>query len=135
MTKIKEFFGAVGRWLRDNWLPLLLVVAVVALFAKGCERSQAYDSLFEQYQTQSEDHQRQITELMTLREREREELNRQLQAYLENMQRIEREYKEEIARISTRTETRRVTIVREYERDPMTLTATTRDMFGIPIEE
>lgn len=135
MSKFKEVLGAVAKWLRENWLPLLLVVAIAALFAKGCERTQAYDSLFDQYQQQSEDHQQQIRDLRALQERERQELDRQLQNYLEEMNRIEREYKEEIQRISVRTETRRVRIIRDYGRDPATLTTAVRDTFGIPVEE
>lgn len=135
MSKFKEVLGAVGKWLRENWLPLLLIVAMTALFAKGCEKTQAYDSLFDQYQQQSEDHQQQIRNLRALQERERQELDRQLQNYLEEMNRIEREYKEEIQRISVRTETRRVRIIRDYGRDPTTLTTAVRDTFGIPVEE
>lgn len=134
MSKFKKILGTVGQWFKSNWLLLLLVVAVIALFAKGCERTQVYDSLFNQYQNQSEDHQQQISELLAVQEQERQELDRQLQNYLEEMNRIEREYKEEIQRISTNTEIRRVRIIREYDRDPTTLTDAVRDTFGIPVE-
>lgn len=135
MSKFKQVLGAIGKWLRENWLPLLLVVAIAALFVKGCERTQAYDSLFEQYQQQSKDHQQQIRDLQALQERERQELDRQLQKYFKEMDRIEREYKEEIQRISVRTETRRVRIIHDYSRDPTALTTAVRDTFGIPVEE
>lgn len=130
----KKVFGGLWKWLKGNWLALLLVFAVAALFVRGCESDDAYNNLFQQYQEQSADHQRQIKELQTLQQQEREELDRQLQDYLENMNRIEREYKEEIQRIESSREVRRVTIIRETLRDPGTLTDTVTRTFGIPVE-
>jgi len=131
---LKKMFGAIWEWLKSNWLPLFLMFAVAALFAKGCERTQTYNSLFEQYQEQSIDHQRQLKELRELQQAEREELDRQLHQYFENMNRIEREYKQEIQRIESSRESRRVTIIRDHDRDPTTLTDEVRRVFGIPVE-
>lgn len=138
MSKVKEVlgavFGAIWKWLKDNWLPLLLVLAVVGLFAKGCDQVNSYNNLFEQYQQQSEDHERQLQELRSIQESEREALDRQLQEYMQNMDRIEREYKDEIDRISRSSRTRQSDIIRNHDNDPDTLTEAVHAVFGIPVE-
>jgi len=135
MEKFKGYLSAAWQWLKGNWMILTLFVMMIALGFKGCERSQTYDALFEQYRQQTVDHQTQIEEITTLHREETEELNRQMQEYLQNMERIERQYKEEIVRITERTETRRVQIIRNHDSNPGTITSVITDTFGIPVEE
>lgn len=135
---LNKALRSVLQWLKGNWLVIvvfLLLVVVAGLIARGCQTDAAYRGLFDQYRNSIEDHQHQLEEIRTTHDREREELNRQLQEYLAEMHRIEVEYKEELARISQTRETTRVKIIREYERDPGTLTAAVRNTFGIPVEE
>lgn len=134
MSKIKEIFGTIFGWFRKNWLLLLVIISLVALFLKGCDQSNVYDNLFERFQEQSKDHNRQIKELRLLQEEEREEMSRLMQQYTNEINRIEHEYKEELGRIANFRETTRTRIVENHGRDPNTLTVVVRDTFGIPIE-
>lgn len=135
---LNKALRSVLQWLKGNWLVIivfLLLLVVTGLIVKGCQADSEYQSLFDQYRNSIEDHRHQLEEIRTTHDREREELNRQLQEYLAEMHRIEVEYKAELVRISQIRETTRVRIIREYEEDPGTLTAAVHTTFGIPVEE
>jgi predicted RNase H-like nuclease (RuvC/YqgF family) len=131
----KKVLGSTWNWLKDNWLVVLVVVAVAAIAIRGCEKDDAYQNLFDQYGESISDYQQQLKDMHDLQESERLEQARQLQAFIEEMNRIESEYKQEIERIDTRRQRRQTQIVREAQEDPGTLTRRIRDTFGIPIDE
>lgn len=135
---LNKALRSVLQWLKSNWLVVLVLVLLIVmagLIAKGCQTDSTYQTLFDQYSSSIADHKRQLEEIRTTHDREREELNRQLQEYLSEMHRIETEYRAELERISQTREVTRVRIIREYERDPGTLTTTVHSTFGIPVEE
>lgn len=147
MSKIIEKTKEVGRsvldwfknkslrWLKDNWFIILAFVAIVFLFWRGCSHEDSYSNLYEKYQEQTQEHQKQIKELQQLQQKERKELDEQLQHYQNELNRIEQEYKEKLNRIARLKENRRTDILREHEEDPESLTKTINEVFGIPVEE
>lgn len=137
METLKKVFGSIWKWLKENWLTVLVIAGVVALAVNAFsqfDQTESYRNLLEQYHEESLDHQQQIKDLRTLMDEEREERDRLLQEYLSEMHRIESEYKEELGRISADRETSQDTIIRNHNRDPSSLTRAVTDTFGIPTE-
>lgn len=137
MEKVKAFFGSVWDWVKENWLTLLIIVGVVMLaisaFAQW-DQTESYKELLEQYHEESLDHQRQIKDLRTIMDEEREKQNRILQKYIEEQWRIESEFKEALGRIARDRSVNQNDIIREHDKDPTTLTTAVTETFGIPLE-
>lgn len=134
MEKFKKILGSLWKWLKENWLVVLVIVGVAALAFRGCSQEEAYSNLFDHYNEQSKDHERQIQELRSLQDQERAERERILQEYLAELHRIEQEYKEELGRIEQQREDTQSDIIRDHDRDPTTLTTAVTETFGIPVE-
>lgn len=129
---------AVWKWLKGNWLTLVVFTVIILLaltIVKGCDRDTAYQNLFDQYHESIQDHQTQIEQIRSIQQSEREAREEQYRQFLEEMQRIEQDYKAELGRIETTRRHSRSQIVEDARRDPGTLTRRIRDTFGIPIEE
>jgi allophanate hydrolase subunit 1 len=134
MENLVKLLRPLWKWLKKNWLLVLITLVVAGLFLKGCEQVDAYDRLLGQYEEQSQDHQRQIKELRTLQDTERKERQRIVQEYIDELHRIEREYKAELDRIATQRDATQERIIREHERDPTTITQRLKETFGIPVD-
>lgn len=137
MEKVKKFFESAWKWLKSNWLIVVIILGVLALAVNAFsqfDQNAVYRNLLDQYQEQSLDHQRQLKDLRDLVDAEREERDRLLQEYLAEMHRIEREYKEDLERIAQERDTTQDDIIRDHSRDPTTLTRAVHETFGIPVE-
>jgi len=148
MDKLKEFFGSakewlwkglgpVWKWLKKNWLIILIIVGVGLLAANAFSQNshvESYRNLLEQYHQESLDHQRQIKDLRSIMDEERAERDRLLQEYLAEQHRIETEFKEALGQIAQDRETNQDNIIREHDSDPTTLTTAVTNTFGIPLE-
>ena len=138
MEKLKKVFGVIWKWLKDNWLVVVVAIVVIgvgALATKSCSRDESYRNLFREFREQSEDHQRQIKDLRGLQDLERAERERILQEYIDELHRIEREYKIELENIATQRNNTQDNIINNHQRDPVTLVETIRNAFGIPVLE
>ena len=127
-------FKKVFNWFKSNWMLVLLLLAIVFLFARGCEQSSTYEDLFDQYLEQGKLQQEQLNDLRKIQNEEYEKLNEQIKNYVIEVERIEKEYKEEIEKISISQENRRTKIIRDHSENPETLTESLYQTFGIPIE-
>ena len=127
-------FSKIYNWLKDNWPLALLGVAILFLFARGCERSTAYDELFKKYKEQSKSQQTRIEDLQKIQSEEYEKLDKQIKSYIKEVERIEKEYKEELEKISSSQNKRRKKIIENHDDDPDSLTEAVYNTFGIPIE-
>ena len=134
MEKLKKVFGVIWKWLKANWLVVIVVLGVLALAFNANSQDASYRQLFDQYTTQAADHQTQISDLRSLQEQEREERQRLMQEYIDELHRIEREYKTELERIAALRTNTQDDIIRDFERDPTTLTEAVTNVFGIPVE-
>jgi len=140
MEKVKKFFGAVWNWIKKHWqivLIILIVIGVGLLAANAFSQNsniESYRNLLDQYHEESLDHQQQIKDLQSVVDQERQERERLLQEYLAEQHRIESEFKETLGQISQSRETNQNDIIREYNRDPSTLTTAVTETFGIPLE-
>lgn len=136
---VKQQLKKVGKpalgWLKNNWLIVLVLLAIIVLFWRGCSHEDSYSDLFDKYQEQSQEHQKEIKKLKQLQDKERKELDERLQHYQNELNRIEQEYKEKLNRIARLKENRRTAIIKEHEEDPESLTQTINEVFGIPVEE
>lgn len=137
MEKLKKVFGAIWKWLKANWLVVVVVVVilgVIVLAANAFSQDESYRRLFQQYTEQAADYHRQIKDLRLLQEQERAEQERIMQEYIVELYRIEREYKTELERIAEQRSSTQDVIIRNFERDPTTLTNAVHTVFGIPVE-
>ena len=134
MEKLKKAFGAIWKWLKANWLVIIVIVAVGALAFNSCSNDESYRSLFQQYTEKSDDHQRQIKDMRDLQEQERKARDLLMQEYIDELHRIEREYKTELGKIAEQRNNNRNEIIRNHDRDPTSLTDAVNEVFGIPVE-
>lgn len=128
----------IWKWLKDNWFVLVVFVTVILLaftIVKGCNQDSAYQNLFDQYHESIQDHQTQIEQIRSVQQSERETREEQYRHFLEEMQKIEQNYKVELGRIETTRRNSQSQIVEDARRDPGTLTRRIKDTFGVPIEE
>jgi hypothetical protein len=131
---LKAGLEPILKWLKYNWLVLVVIGGITFFVLKACETDETYQTLFEQYGESITDHQNQINELKQVYASEQVEIQRQLQEYLLEMKRLENDYRSDIARLEKQREDTRTTIIRNWEREPTTLPETIRETFGIPIE-
>jgi hypothetical protein len=118
------------KWLKDNWI-LLLVAAVVAFLAwQNFAQGAMVDSLSRENQEQFRRH---TLDLQSLRESHaqevaaQQEINRQLE---ENLTRVENLYTSRLAEIEGRLRTRRQVTVRETEGNPDEMARRLRERLG-----
>jgi len=134
MEKMKEILLAIFGWLKRNWLAVLLAIAVVAISLKAHQQSKAYDDLFNQLHDQTLQHQQQIDGLRDITQHEQEQQAALLEQFHTEINRIETEYQTTLNNIATQRTVRQTQIVHDAAHDPTSLTTTTNQVFGIPVE-
>jgi len=128
MEKIK----AVLKWLKSNWLLVLICAVVFAFFWKGTDQVSLYDNLFETYQAQSIDFQGQIKKILRSQQEEREAREVLRMESVARFRLLEGEFEERLVAIETDRNAEHEEIIEEHARDPQSLVRRLDDMFGIP---
>lgn len=132
MFKLKQILKKVWRFIKGNYLLLLVIVAVAFVMFRGCDQFSAYDKLMSKYNQQIEDTQERIEKLKEIQKKQaekREELN---QKYQEKLKKLEEDYKKRISEIRRSKFDRQSRIVKEAEKDPSSLIKKVEEKFGIP---
>jgi len=134
MDKVKSIFGNIWKWIKKNWVLVLVVLGLSFLAWSFKSKDQSYKDLFKNYTQQNADNQQQIEVLRNLQEQERVERERLLTNYLDELHRIEREYKAELGKIAEQRDTTQDNIISNGNTNPTSLTDAVTETFGIPVE-
>ena len=122
----------VTSWLRKNWivLPIGLGILVIFFFLQGWVSSvKSRDAgLQKMIQTQHAAHTRQLAELTTSFEREREEQKKIQQAFDQRITELDQQYTDALSKIRSSSSVRR----RQLEANPSELSGAIEQTFGIP---
>lgn len=132
MTNTDTKIQKVIDWLKKNWivLPIGIGILVVFFFLQGwISRVKSHDAgLQKMIQTQHAAHTRQLAELTTSFEREREEQKRIQQAFDQRINELDQQYTDALSKIRNSSSARR----RQLESNPSELTGAIEQTFGIP---
>jgi len=134
MEKFKKLLSSFWKWIKNNWLVIVLLFGVGFLAWSFRSNDQAYKNLFKSYTQQSADNRQQIEDLRAVQEQERADQERIMRNYLDELHRIEQEYKTELTKIETQRATTQDNIISNYNSNPTTLTSAVTNTFGIPTE-
>lgn len=133
MEKTKEVLLAILGWLKQNWLAVLLAIVVVVLALKAHQQAKAYDDLFTHLHDQTVDHEQEIQDLRNITQHQQEQQAALQEQFHTEINRIETEYQTSLNNIAAQRSARQIQIVHDAGQDPTTLTATTNQVFGIPL--
>ncbi len=122
----------VFEWIKGNWILLLVIIVIIISYgwAQGLiagVRGQNV-ALQKMLTSQHNEHVRDIAELSSSFEREREEQRRIQQAFDERIAQLNQEYIDTLSKIRTNTSIRR----RRLENNPSELPNAIEQTFGIP---
>lgn len=136
--KFKNLLIKILKWVKSNWFGIIIVLSILFLsgaIVRSCNKEDAYQTLFDQYSQSIDDYKQQLDSIRTSQQEEQVKQDQRLQQYLNKMNEIQRDYKQQIQRIEKQRLESQSQIVNNAERDPGTLTERIRNTWGIPIDE
>jgi len=122
-------------WIKNNWLLLVLLSGLALLAWRHFDSTSLYDKLMKDYNAQAKEHDREIQRLEKINQDRHEEQERLNDIFHKEIVDVNTRFDDTIEEIATEGDTQKKELIKEAKKNPIILTNSLNEVFGIPVYE